>query len=475
MDKIDKLKALIELSQNDTITPKQVEKFLTTVLDFIRKAKDNFETLSKENLQTIQEAIVFIEQKKDKLVIELDKTIENKKKDVNDKIVSDITDVKGQFTISLTEAKKLLKEIKAIKVIVPKDGVDGKDGIDGVNPDPSEIVPLVLEKIPKVELDTAEEIANKLETLEGDNRLDAKALKNLPEWNGLPNGGGWRNLFQLHDVNINSPTNGQVLKYNSINNLWENATDGGGNQTPWLSDIDADGYGIENFGGFWNSSVSNRAILDMESLSSDCTYTFPNNNGTFALTSDLALYVPYTGATSGVNLAANNMDFLSGSAVTWADGTADEVYITGLSTGLLNIASSFTGKEARLDISNITTPKQFAFPDNSGTLALTSDITTGISRIITNLSTGFSVTAGSTVLVDYVYLCSGSGTITMPVSTGTSNTNRYTIKNVDGSGTVTVLPDGAETIDGGASLVLLTGNLSSIDLVSDNSGNWCVV
>jgi len=42
------------------------------------------------------------------------------------------------------------------------------------------------------------------------------------------------------------------------------------------------------------------------------TLTIPNANGTIALTSDLASYVPYTGATTSVNLGANNLTATAG-------------------------------------------------------------------------------------------------------------------------------------------------------------------
>lgn len=35
-------------------------------------------------------------------------------------------------------------------------------------------------------------------------------------------------LEELEDININTPSNGQVLKYNSTNQKWENGTGGGG-------------------------------------------------------------------------------------------------------------------------------------------------------------------------------------------------------------------------------------------------------
>ena len=57
MEKLEKLKNLLKLLQNDTITPKQVEEFLKVVLGVITKSKAEFEKLSAENLDTIKQSI----------------------------------------------------------------------------------------------------------------------------------------------------------------------------------------------------------------------------------------------------------------------------------------------------------------------------------------------------------------------------------------------------------------------------------
>lgn len=93
----------------------------------------------------------------------------------------------------------------------------------------------------------------------------------------------------------------------------------------------------------------------------------------------------------------------------------------------------------------------------------------GIQRSITVVTT--NTTAGDTALTDYCYFVSGSSvTLTMPTAVG--NTNRYTIKNTDGSNSITVAFNGSETGDGSSTL-LLRPNVS-LDLVSDNS-NWKIV
>ena len=73
--------------------------------------------------------------------------------------------------------------------------------------------------------DTAEQVRDKLSSLEGEERLDAKYIKNLPNQKAY---GGVRTFQNLLDVNISSPTNGQVPVYNSTNQRWENGAVSGG-------------------------------------------------------------------------------------------------------------------------------------------------------------------------------------------------------------------------------------------------------
>lgn len=93
---------------------------------------------------------------------------------------------------------------------------------------------------------------------------------------------------------------------------------------------------------------------------------------------------------------------------------------------------------------------------------------TGITRSVFSVSS--DTTAGSAASTDYVYLVTGSKTITLPTAVG--NTNRYTVKNV-GSGTVTVATTSAQTIDDSSSASLPV-RYTSIDLISDGS-NWNVI
>jgi hypothetical protein len=82
-------------------------------------------------------------------------------------------------------------------------------------------------------------------------------------------------------------------------------------------------------------------------------------------------------------------------------------------------------------------------------------------------STSVSSTVGAVAGTDYVVLATAGVKVTLP--TAVSNTNLYTIKNVAAS-SVLVAPDGVETIDTSANLILAT-QFTSVDLISDGV-NW---
>lgn len=94
---------------------------------------------------------------------------------------------------------------------------------------------------------------------------------------------------------------------------------------------------------------------------------------------------------------------------------------------------------------------------------------TGISRSVNSVST--NTAAGNGANVDYVYLVSGTTTITLPTAVG--NTNRYTIKN-SGVGVVSIATTSSQTIDDSASPITINVQYVSIDLISDGT-NWEII
>lgn len=141
-----------------------------------------------------------------------------------------------------------------------------------------------------------------------------------------------------------------------------------------------------NFGGAYNS------FLQATSLTANRTYTLPDASGTIALTSDFSTYVPYTGATGDVNLGLYNISaqnaFLNGiSGVNGGNLFLKQdidfgqsagyttLYSTGKNLGFVSYVGSFT-YNALFSLNSLTnnSTRTFTLPDASGTLALTSNL-----------------------------------------------------------------------------------------------------
>ncbi len=148
-----------------------------------------------------------------------------------------VTPVKGKDYFTKDEQEDFLKKATPVKGKHYRDGIDGNtpvkgidyfDGEDGKTP----IKGVDYEDGKDGSPDTPTQIREKLETLTGEDRLDAKAIKNLPEFikekGPLFFNKAVKRLASLLDVNISSPSNGQVLKYNSTTGKWENGVGGGG-------------------------------------------------------------------------------------------------------------------------------------------------------------------------------------------------------------------------------------------------------
>jgi hypothetical protein len=94
---------------------------------------------------------------------------------------------------------------------------------------------------------------------------------------------------------------------------------------------------------------------------------------------------------------------------------------------------------------------------------------TGISRGVYSVSSNTS--AGSAANVDYVYLVSGTTTLTLPTAVG--SVSKYTIKNT-GTNVVSIATTSSQTIDGSASPITINVQYVSIDLISDGA-NWNII
>lgn len=358
---------------------------------------------------------------------------------------------------------------------------DGKDGADAdIELIIREMLPLVMEKMPKPEKineasivskvlsriripqdgkpgekgkdgspDTAVQVKEKLETLKGDERLDASAIKNLPKQ--VTQIGGGHSYTGLAKVDatgtpgtlqekIVAGTNVTITKINDTLRIASSGGGGGGGQVDSIvagNNIDVDATDPAN-------PIVSVEILTLADIS-DVTASATEVNYTDGVTSSIQ---------TQLNAKAADADVVH--------DTGDET-IAGVKTfssdPLIPDEAYGAGWNGSLEPAT-----KNALYDKIETLGGGS----GITRTVTVTSGSF--TAGSTASTDYVYLIAGAHPVALPTAVG--NSNRYTFKN-NHSAAITITPDGAETVEGSATIQVAPED--SVDLISNNTSNWNVI
>jgi hypothetical protein len=195
--------------------------------------------------------------------------------------------------------------------------------------------------------------------------------------------------------------------------------------------------------------VSGQLTLGSTITDGSSTYTLPSSTGTLALTNQLSGYVPYTGATTSVNLGTNNItarNYLSdGDGSTTGGYFAFKQYnssnsgaqgytsIYALGQTSLYLRYSQTDLSQRgVDLSAAllgNTTRQYLFPDKNGTFAMLSDITgTGTVTSVAALTLGTTGTDLSSTVAN----STTTPVITLNVPTA-SATNRGALSSADWS------------------------------------------
>lgn len=233
-EKLLKLNTLLQAIKKDVVTPRDIEGFVAVFLEEVKKTKDSLEIVTNDKVAYLEEVLKHFEEKRADLLEGIDSSIEEREKYLNNEfgntidtlkasVSSEITPLRDVLSESIKESQAIIKQLKNVKI---KQGVDGKDA------DETLIVERVLEKIVLPEyketvLDGGEEIVDKINALptEPEFQIDASHIKNLPQIKGV-GGSTARNLYQLGDVSLSSPSNDDVLKYNSTTGLWENGVGG---------------------------------------------------------------------------------------------------------------------------------------------------------------------------------------------------------------------------------------------------------
>lgn len=377
----------------------------------------------------------------------------------------------------VTQEVETLVRKEVSKLPKPQDGKPGKDA----KVDIPSIVQALLKTMPKMESKEVDYLGIK-EYID----KEVSKIKAEPRVVQSFTGGGATHLSQLIDVDVSSLTKNSNGQY--ILGGGGGVPDGGatGQVLGKLSNADGDADWITPAGGG-----------DM--LKS--VYDPANKNSQLAAVSDLAAYVPYTGANadiifangaaravsiaqSGAGVAGQDLalvagdggsgntdggDVYIGGGIKSGSGVGGDIVLAPGVGGVVKISDTSVANTATFITGSLSDDRQYTFPDKDGTFAMLSDITggSGISRSI-NVTSG-NLTVGAAAVTDYVVLVAGAHTITLP--TAVSNTNLYTIKN-NHSANITVNTTSSQTIDGTTTISLAP--LESVQIISNNT-NWFIV
>jgi hypothetical protein len=222
------------------------------------------------------------------------------------------------------------------------------------------------------------------------------------------------NLTQLGDVTITSPTNNQVLKYNGTQ--WVNGTD---------TDTGLTSVGLSMPSAF---SVANSPLTANGTLSvtgAGTTLEYVRGDGSLATFPSLTGFVPYTGATTNVNLGTHSLtaadlviNHVSGSGVAASitKGGNGEALTVVKSSGSGN-AASITGGVTLLDELHLTTDLADAYIASAATWNAKQNAIT----LTTTGTSGAATLVGATLNIPQY-----QGVLTNPVTgTGTSGQVAY--------------------------------------------------
>jgi len=172
-----------------------------------------------------------------------------------------------------------------------------------------------------------------------------------------------------------------------------------------------------------------------------------------------------TGLTRSTNTITVNT---SQNISTLSNLTSNGLIKTSGGTGALSVATAGTDYQAPITLTTVGTSgastligTTLNIPNYAG-----GGGSAGITRSISSIST--NTNAGSTSLVDYVYIVSAGATLTLPTAIG--NTNAYEVTN-SGATNITVNTTSSQTINGNLSM-LISPN-SSRKFYSDTA-NWRV-
>lgn len=193
------------------ISAGEIEEVLAAIVAILAENKKGVEALTAETKQELESAIQSIADDHEGFMKALEADVSKTRADIE----------KATKAQNERAFKRLQTLMSDFKLRIPKDGAPGRDGEPGPEGPPG---------APGKDgsPDTPLQVRDKLESLEGEERLDAKAIKNLPQFIKEKGKemlvGGIRFLEQLADVSV-LPAKKRpdlLLQYNDTTKRWEN-------------------------------------------------------------------------------------------------------------------------------------------------------------------------------------------------------------------------------------------------------------
>lgn len=212
-----------------------------------------------------------------------------------------------------------------------------------------------------------------------------------------------------------------------------------------------------SFNAYTGSSVSQFAGTSSFALTASYALFAANGGGSSVDTGSFVTTSSFNTFTSSINQATQS---LSSS-------------IASLSSSFISFSGSYNTGSFTGSFNGTATTASYVLQAVSSSFASTASyaLTTAGGKIISSINS--NTTAGSASFTDYIYLVTGSSTVTLTLPTAISNTNLYTVKRV-GTGVVSIATTSSQTIDGSASPITINTQYVSLTLVSDNA-NWNLI
>ena len=301
-------------------------------------------------------------------------------------------------------------------------------------------------------------------------------------------------LGDLFDVTISTPANGEALIYNSTSGDWENSTVSA--TVAALNDIgdvsaaapnDDDLLAYNSTSGDWEtrpqatnttvSTTSTAAAIDNKGVN---TYSF--------ISSSVTLTIPQATQLNGLaifnNTASSTQQTISGSSVVFVVSGNTNVSSFTLEPGetrtfLVRAAGVFheisadrLERQGDVNISSPANGEALVYNSTSGDWENGTVSASAPSVTVSSPSTDQTLSAPSGIEEAYIYTPSANITVNLVAAATCGSGFKYQIKNRS-TNTITIDPNGSETIDGSATFDIATQE-ASVTLLTDGS-SWFII